>query len=704
MTGSVASESARAAGARVRGFPLPSRGGLLAAAAGLALLVCGGGCATSLPTDAQIETASPAGLQTIELRLRDLVKDSPDNPRIQLQLARALLRRGALTEAEVAALQADQQAPAQGPILDVLGQIYLAQDRRFRALTTASQAIQFDPDLLAAYVTAGRANALLGEPEKAIRSLDEALRREPRYFPAWYYRARILFDIGALRDAETSLTEALRIIPASKEAVQLRIRLVKRTGRLATANYLIETALKTWPEDPDLLLEMLDLYRQRRDWVSAGQVLERMLKLGPLAPEAKLAQVELFHAQGQNQAYATTLQDLLSSYPRYAPGWVLQAKAALAADRPEEAIPALTRAVDLDPASVEARYWLAVAYYQTGEALQGNAALAEAARQAPDFPPLRLLRIRRALAESRLETAAQLLESFLHDFPYDIEATLLKSEWYILSGDLSSAASLLATVPPVGDNQALQFSRARLAYLQGQYRNVLEYTQPTGKEGSMPWRLAYLRGASLARLGQHREALTLLQPYLHVPETDGRIHRLLGDVQQLAGERRAAERTYIDGLALYPRKLFLLDALSRLAIELDNWTEAKETLERGLEADSEYKALFEERLNMVFRKLNNSQGIKTSREKYLEAADPVLKESLHPAERGVLFGMTVPPLEPVFRAPPVSRIPPPPLSQPPPQANPPRAGAGFGEAPAAGAGQTSAAGGSQTAPAGASPR
>ncbi len=651
------------------GHPAPRRGRCPAGRRWMALAVLAGcaglaACSVSLPTDAQIQAASPAALQTMETNLRQLVKDSPDNPRILLQLARALLRRGALAEAELIALQADQQAPAQGVILGVLGEIYLAQDRRFRALTTASQAIQFDPDLLSAYVTAGRAHALLGEPDKAIRALDEALRREPRYFPAWYFRARILFDLGAGRDAEKSLEEALRINPTAKEAVLLKIKLVKRVGRLASSGYLIENGLKSWPEDPDLLLELLDLYRQRRDWVSAGQVLQRLLKLGPLAPDAQVAQLELFQAQGQAQAYRTGLQALLSSQPRFSPGWLLQAKAALAADRPAEAIPALTRAVDLDPGSVEARFWLAVAYYQTGEVLQGNAALAEAGRQAPDYPPLRLLRIRRALVENRLDSAGALIEEFLRDYPFDIEALLLKIEWLALTGDYASAANLLAGVPPVWDEQVLQFSRARLAYMQGQYRGVLDVLPATGREGSMPWRFAYLRGASLARLGQYREALNLLAPYLRLPEAEGRIHRLVGDIQQLAGDRRAAERTYLDGLVQFPRKLILLDALSHLAIEAENWPQARETLERGLEMESEYKALFLERLNLVYRRLNNAQGIRTTREKYLEAADPVLKESLRPSDQGVLFSMTLPPLEPIFRATPVPRIAPPPIPVP----------------------------------------
>jgi tetratricopeptide (TPR) repeat protein len=629
----------------------------LALALGAAALA---GCSTPLPTEAQIQAAGPAGLQTIENTLRQMQKDQPDNPRILLQLSRALLRRGALSDAEVVALQADQLAPAQGVILGALAEIYLAQDRRFRSLTTASQAIQFDPDLLSAYVTVARSNALLGEPEKAIRALDEALRREPRYFPAWYYRARILFDFGAIRDAEITLIEALRINPTSREAVLLQIKLVKSTGRVASASYLIEAGLKNWPDDPDLLLELLDLYRQRKDWISAGQTLERLKKLAPLTPEAQLVQLELFQAQKLTQPFANGLQSLLSNFPRFAPGWVLQAKTALAADRPGEAIPSLTRAVDLDPGSVEARFWLAVAYYQTSESLQGNAALAEAGRQAPDYPPLRLLRIRRALVENRLDSAGALIEEFLRDFPFDTEALLLKSEWLVLSGDYTSAGTLLASLPPDRDNPTLKFSRARLAYLQSQYRSVLDYTQPAGQE-PLPWRQAYLRGAAMARMGQQREALALLQPYLRMQETEGRIHRLIGDIQQLAGDRRAAERAYLDGLALFPRKLILLDALSRLAMETENWAQARETVERGLEVESEYKVVFLERLITIYRRLNNPQGVKSAREKYLEAGDPVLKESLRPTDQGVLFGMGLPALTPVFRVAPAARFAPPPV-------------------------------------------
>ncbi|HUJ74912.1 MAG TPA: tetratricopeptide repeat protein, partial [bacterium] len=121
-----------------------------------------GACAPSVPSQAQIQAASPAGLQSMESQLRQAQKDHPKDARVLLQLARVLLRRGALAEAEQLALQADQQAPAQAEILEVLAQIYLAQDKRFRALTTASQAVLFEPDLLSAYITVARANALLG--------------------------------------------------------------------------------------------------------------------------------------------------------------------------------------------------------------------------------------------------------------------------------------------------------------------------------------------------------------------------------------------------------------------------------------------------------------------------------------------------------------------------------------------------------------
>jgi Flp pilus assembly protein TadD len=355
------------------------------------------------------------------------------------------------------------------------------------------------------------------------------------------------------------------------------------------------------------------------------------------------------------------LSALLVSNPRFSPALVLQAQTQLGASRPEEAIPSLTRAVDLDPGSVEARFWLSVAYYENGEVLQGNTAMADLTRLAPEYPPLRLLRIRRQLVEHRLDAVLPLLDDFLKDYPNDVEGLLLKSEWLALAGDYSGSNAILAALPPVWNQRVLAFNRARLAYLQGQYRNVVEYTEPLMGEPAASWRPAYLRAAAMARLGQYKEALALLPPYLKLAEGDGRFHRLMGDVYLMSGDRVSSERAYQEGLATFPRKPLLVDALSHLAIVNQNWSLARDQLERGLEQPGEYRTVFLERLILVYQRLNLPQEAQRVQDDYLAAADPVLQEALRPNEQGLLFSMSLPPLEPIFRAASSARVPPPPV-------------------------------------------
>ena len=607
-------------------------------------------CSLALPNEAQIRSASPARLQEMEAALRQRVKEQPDNPRALMLLAAALLRRGAHPEAEQAAMQADLLAPAQGPVLLLLAEINLAQERRFRALNTATQAVQFDPDLLPAYVVMARAHALLGEPARAFRALDEAIRRERRYFPAWYQRALILYETGSLKEAEAAVEEALRIQPGAREAILLRIRIAKHGGRLGRAEYLTQLAQEKFPDDRDVMLETLDTHYQRQDWQGASQVLDRLAKLGPLTPEARLAQLELLRAQGLARAFDTGLAELLAAQPRFVPALLLQARGLLESDNPKEAARVLARAADLAPGSIAAHYWRAVALYQSGETSQADTELAETGRLAPDYPPLRLLRVRRHLMENRLDIATQLLEEFLRDYPSDPEALLIKSELRVLSGDFGGAQLMLASIPPSWDARLLSIAKARLAYLRGDYRGVLDLTSPLVAQPRASWRVVYLHAEALARTGKHAEAIALLQPYQRLPETDGRVQRLIGDIHQLAGDRKAAERAYQEGLTLFPRRAILIEGLSRVAMDGENWALVRDVLESSSEPSSEFSAVFLERLAIAYQRLGNGEAARRTRQRYLALADPVLRELQRPSDQGILFNMTLQHVETTVRA------------------------------------------------------
>ncbi|MCH7478366.1 MAG: hypothetical protein IIA14_09705, partial [SAR324 cluster bacterium] len=189
---------------------------------------------------------------------------------------------------------------------------------------------------------------------------------------------------------------------------------------------------------------------------------------------------------------------------------------------------------------------------------------------------------------------------------------------------------------------ALRFARARLAYLQGQFRGVLEQTERLLNAPVASWRVVYLHGAALGRLDKYDEAIQALRPLLGSAPAGGSLHRLTGDLHLLAGRRAAAENVYVEGLTSNPRNGSLIEALSRMAIEKGSWARARDWLEAGIERPGMLETVFLERLSLVYAKLNEPEKSKRFLERYLAATDPLLRERRAPPERGVLFSSAFP--------------------------------------------------------------
>jgi len=76
-------------------------------------------------------------------------------------------------------------------------------------------------------------------------------------------------------------------------------------------------------------------------------------------------------------------------------------------------------------------------------------------------------------------------------------------------------------------------------------------------------------------------------------------------------------------------------------------------LEGGIERPSDLSPIFLERLSLVYLRLGRPQVARSYRERYLTAADPIVAELQQPSDQGILFSMTLPPLDNTFRSAPV---------------------------------------------------
>lgn len=601
-----------------------------------------GACSASRHSEEEIVLAAPAALGEIVQSLKAELRADPDEPELQVLLARALLRSHKADDAESLALEATRRLPFDGTVMNLLGDIYLAQHKRFRALTAFSEAVALEPDLLTAYVSLGRVRHLLDQDEEAESALGEALRREPSYYPAQFEMSRLLFVIGEPERAAQVVAAARRIRPGAPEAQLLEIQINKAQGKLTVAAYLVAQALRERPGSTALRRESLDIHVQRQNWGEAIRLLNEMEAGGSLATEDALVKAEVLRGAGRQGEADRLLQALLRRAPNH-PGVVLAgARASIVRGDAAAALRPLQGAVEQDPKSAQAYYWKAVAHYQLGQDIQGNASLDIATTLAPKHPPIRLLRVRRLLSERNLSEARLLLNAHLSDYPGDGNALLVRSELSTLLGNYQDAERDMRGIVPATTDSALRFARARLAYLRKEYRAVLVETTAMVKQASSPWQAAYLHSAALMRLGRGSQALPLLQARLRRGQGGGEIHRLVGDIHHLAGARGKAEAVYRTGQEKFPRNTRLMDALARLAMEAGKWKQARNWLEAALERPGGMKSLFLERLRFVYLKLKQPGRAKVYLERYLAQTDPLVRERESLGEQRILFNKAFP--------------------------------------------------------------
>jgi len=599
----------------------------------LALAACSANTANTLPD-------STEKLAQQEHDLRAKLVDRPEDGKLLLELARVLLRAKKTDEAEKTALRATELEPYNAPVLEILGDIYIKQNKRFRALMAYSQAMQLDPNLLSAQVKMAITHQLLGETDKGIALLLKTVAREPKYFDGRYQLARLLFANNQLVDSARHVDAALNIRPDSVEARLLQVRIAKATGNYSQALLLVLHALRDSPDQPQLLRERLDIHYQRQEWEKALELLGRLEKLGPLETDDQLIRVEILRVQGRfTEARALTAK-LLETQPDHPHVLLVLGQGLIEEGRAEKALDVINTAFEVEPTSVETLYWKAVAHYRLDDVVQGDLALAAAEKLNPNHPRIRLMRMRRMLANRQLAQARLLIDEYRVQNPGDFNGILVKAEALTMAGALEEAQALMDQLPREG--VALIFARARLYYLRHEYHSVLGETAPLMAQANPLWEVVYLRASALGRLGRSNEGLALAEPFLNKNVGQGAFHLLVGNLYLLAGREKDAEQVFNKGTANYPRHLGLLEAASRLAMEKGNWVGARDWLEAGAERESRLQPLFYERLVRVYDRLNRKDKAKEMLAKYLSVNDPLVNEVRNPLDEPVLFRQTIP--------------------------------------------------------------
>jgi tetratricopeptide (TPR) repeat protein len=621
----------------------PSLPRLPAVLATLVVLALLGACSASLPSDAVIRATPSQGLAALLPPLQQRVQSHPSDAEALRRLALLEARLGQGDAAVGHALRAVQVNPFDGPTQLVLGIAYETAGKPVRALAAYAQAIDLAPNGIEAYVRYAQVQDSLRAYDKALRALDEALRREPQHFGARLLQARVLRDAGQLDKAATAIEAARALRPQDPTALLLHVQILQSRGQVDAALRLAQHGLERTPGERPLRVAVVRLYRERGDWDAGLRALDALAAQGPLMPPERLLRVELLAGAGRGADADAALAALLRDQPDFAPAHALQARHLLLAGQPRDALREAQQAAALAPQDAQGHYWEAAAHFQLGEGNLGDAALEAAAQLDPERLAIRLLRIERLLAGYRLDAAGPLLDAVLQDHAELPPALLLQGEEATLAGDFDLADQTLARLPPIFAPEQVRFARLRLAYLRRNWAQVLLLSEPLLSDPLLGWRAAYLRGTALLAQGQWQEGLTLVGPYLEGEQRRVEFFHLEGYLDLLKGDRTAAQRAFTSGLALAPGSPLMIEGLSRMAIEAQEWARAEQLLRQGLQAPDGFRALFLERLIQVSQGRKNVQGGRDALLRYLEVTDPARGGAPAEPASSVLYGAYVPP-------------------------------------------------------------
>jgi tetratricopeptide (TPR) repeat protein len=267
-------------------------------------------------------------------------------PGAPLEVARTAYAMGALELAGCAARRAVDQAPADGSVHVLLGDVSRAQ----------------------------------GDANRAIESYRTAIARGHQSAATWLTLGRLLLDRMEMEAALAAYERAIELDPLAAEAIGSFALASLTSGETARWRALLERQVEARPESVDSLYALGRIHLREGRPEHAEHYLREVVRLRPSHTQAhyNLAQSLLRQGLAEEGAAALAAFDALDAREREewerqnrAHRWRIEAEDALATDRPDAALEALRRIEAEGLAGVDDRL-------RIGEALLGSGRGAEA--------------------------------------------------------------------------------------------------------------------------------------------------------------------------------------------------------------------------------------------------------------------------------------------------------------------------------------
>ena len=307
-----------------------------------------------------------------------IVAHNPEARGAHLNLVGPLSDANRVEEALAAARIAVEQRPEHVDAHANLGGVLVRLERFDEAETVLRTALEIDPRSLNAYQNLGEALRKRGRHDEAVEMYREALGIDGDLVRGHAGLGMALFDAGRHAEALPALDRALALDPGGPFAGEVSLiagRAARELSRLDAAGAHFRRAAVLAPDSVEPLMELSDLLFAQERADEAEDYLRRARALRPGDPATLHNTAEALRKGGRREDALASYDEALRIDPNFAPAQVGIGAALVDAERYNEALESLARAIamEMDPATA------ATAHYLAGRALKGLERDSEAA-------------------------------------------------------------------------------------------------------------------------------------------------------------------------------------------------------------------------------------------------------------------------------------------------------------------------------------
>ncbi|MBF0289392.1 MAG: tetratricopeptide repeat protein [SAR324 cluster bacterium] len=571
-----------------------------------------------------------------------LLKQDTKNVAAHYRLALAYLKMEQYGKAEQHVKQATQLSPLNGSYFELLGDIALRTQRYGIAINAYKSTIRLQPELISAYVKLAMVYEKIQDNERAIAALEELTNRDRQYMIGFYHLARLNLKQQGYEAATAAINQALLLEPGNQEVLILQIRIHSAQGNYYHAKVLTQQFLDKHPNSYAALHEQLKIYFAEQQWEQGIRHVEKLAQKGILLLEDSLIHAHILIRQKKLNAAQTLLEQLLQAHPlRFE---IMNELALIFIQKGdlESALTWLQRSLEINDRLPHAHFLKASILFKQGNFLQGDLALNRSITIAPLNRDYQLLYLRRQLMQGEYSAVERQLKELLKKEPLEPKILRLQLDIYTLLGQYKKAENLIHQLQFIHDSDILQFSLARVRYLKREYPAVLPITQQLIHKFPNDWESTYLHISALYQLKRFEEAFRILLPALQQKKGGGFIHRLAGDFHRYRGNEEAALEIYEEGLEMFPRQIYLVDALSSSYLLKQNWAMARNIILEVIDQEHPLKTVLLDRLIYILYQLHDPQQSIIRLQQYNQHHDPILNAKNMGLEQRLLFPVASP--------------------------------------------------------------